>query len=944
MSEDTEAILSLNALKSELQEKIEQLECDNNGLEDKLNKLSAESVALTTAFNDEKENLESKLSTSAAEMLSVQSEFQSLLSIKNEIKEQYDVQVKQVEDLKNRFDSSEGGQARLLKDLENIQIQLNNSELKLCENIKELNDREAVITKLKDECGELEASNTAVQRQLEARSIEVMEKDKSMKLLEENIAKSDLELATLKSQIEDLTSHGVNLADSQNAVNESNGAKIYELKNTITQKESEISRLNGELLKIKDTKQNVDSTDAHLNQTIQEYEDAISMKENKIQELSESLRQFKDENALLSAQKERITNETEVEINACMTSISDNEETINNLQNELKDEQEKHEKELSELQKEIKATLTENEELSNQIQGEKKNSLLLQQNYNQLLATSEVSDSTKELITERDKAVKKSTLLTEKCKKLITKCKQQENQFKEQEGTLSSQLEELKKELENVTEELDAKARNLSKVEVERKKLEDASVITNEKIESLTEKLSTLDNENNAMKEKWQAEIMEKDARIQSLENLTTKTEESTAQNDVKDILSELQERIDFLEEAYEAQGHEKIETEERAEKLNDKLTQLKAERTDLYQTQTVLKEEILDLKKENSRLAHSLEDTKREIGKIRQSNIVSQMLDSPLLKAVAEEDPDMQGEDDAIEPMVKEETTNNIETPANFPLELKEGGDKDSQDENSFAGFENSENIGGWDDKQVDFDNDEEGPQTLSDQPQDAKLSQTRGIAKSIGKEEDKEENIGGWDDDEINFDNDKEESKDLLDQSQPVEPTQIEVVDTSMDKEEETVEMPIFKTNEQDSGDGWGGWDDEDLDLGDDVETKEKVDEEIPTVGQDNEISQIPQAMRVAPSSHILCHDDPPASLMSNTSGWGDDDDFGWGNEADLPGNLRLSAERQIIGVSHAQELKETNLEKGDNSLRMEKPSNLSKPQNRDNFEGKALSYKFL
>merc|ERR1712223_1506731 len=45
------------------------------------------------------------------------------------------------------------------------------------------------------------------------------------------------------------------------------------------------------------------------------------------------------------------------------------------------------------------------------------------------------------------------------------------------------------------------------------------------------------------------------------------------------------------------------------------------------------------------------------------------------------------------------------------------------------------------------------------------------------------------------------------------------------------------------------------------------------------------------------IYSHEEPPASLISNVSGWGDDDGFGWGNEDDLPGNSRLSEERDII-----------------------------------------------
>ena len=56
-----------------------------------------------------------------------------------------------------------------------------------------------------------------------------------------------------------------------------------------------------------------------------------------------------------------------------------------------------------------------------------------------------------------------------------------------------------------------------------------------------------------------------------------------------------------------------------------------------------------------------------------------------------------------------------------------------------------------------------------------------------------------------------------------------------------------------------------------------------------------QVPSAFLA--SKEIFTQEEPPASLISNVSGWGDDDGFGWGNEDDLPGNLRLSEERDII-----------------------------------------------
>ena len=116
--------------------------------------------------------------------------------------------------------------------------------------------------------------------------------------------------------------------------------------------------------------------------------------------------------------------------------------------------------------------------------------------------------------------------------------------------------------------------------------------------------------------------------------------------------------------------------------------------------------------------------------------------------------------------------------------------------------------------------------------------------------------------------------------------------------------------------SGEGWGGWDDDDLDLGSNIEAEEdETDPKYENIPQDNEssISRMfhnPHAMLPANTMPILSHEDPPASLISNVSGWGDDDGFGWGNEEDLPGNLRLSAERDVVDVIVDNDQKEDTL----------------------------------
>ena len=67
----------------------------------------------------------------------------------------------------------------------------------------------------------------------------------------------------------------------------------------------------------------------------------------------------------VKAQKERITTETELELNACMSTIANYEETTNNLQSEFKLEQERHRTEREEIKSQLKITQDENEELTN---------------------------------------------------------------------------------------------------------------------------------------------------------------------------------------------------------------------------------------------------------------------------------------------------------------------------------------------------------------------------------------------------------------------------------------------------------------------------------------------------------------------------------------------------------------------------------------------------
>ena len=848
ITEGIEAVSALNSIKLDLERQIDNLKCDKQSLEEQILGISEEVKTLKTMFKSEKDTLESKISEGAQQLLDAE-------ATKKEIEQKYEDQTVLLCDIRAKLDDLQDQNVRYIKDLDNMQIQLNDSESKLHESRQNFDEAEAVISKLREDCKSLEATNIALQSKLDANYAELLEKNKSTLLLEEANAQCEINLSSMKTKVEKLTLDSANFEDSNSSIIESYGAKILELENVIVQKESEISSLKIEICELEDEKQNDCVEKVETSVEAKELESTINLKEAKIDELGTALEQLKLEYESLKSQKERVISETEIEINACMTTIEGNEETIKTLQNDLKLEQEMRQTDVSDLKEQIEITKNEKEDLINQVQTEKKNSLMLQQNYDQLLSTSEVNDSTKEFITERDKAIKKSNLLTEKCKKLITKCKQQENHIKETEANLSATIQDLEIQLEKSKDDLNCKTLLMTEIELTQKKLEEDRFQGLAEIEKVKGECLQLKNEKNELVEKWQNEIMEKDSKIkekdmenQQLESLLENQDNKSTIEGLKSILSEMQERIDFLEEAFEAQGNEKTKAEQKVDKLKAKLVTLTTERTDLYGAQVSLKDELMELKKENSRISAALEDSKGELGKIRQNTIINQMLDSPLLKTVSEEQQivtqSLAVHDDYSEKVKNEHS---VDTSSHE----QDQGEKNEQ-EDSFLGFDdNNANFSGWDDDQIDIDNLVPETEIVDQQPHDM-----------------------------------------------PNRTSDVGIDDCSNDEKP----TKIDEVCEDNDGDGWGGWDDEELDLGVNFEiTTDKEQKENTTIGDDNVTIEAKEshAMLSLPSQQLLSHEEPPASLISNVSGWGDDDGFGWGNEDQLPGNLRLSAERELDEV---------------------------------------------
>ena len=132
----------------------------------------------------------------------------------------FDGQTISLDDLKDRYSGLESEHARRMKDIENIQVQLNNSESGLKENLSRVNESDTVINQLKDNCETLEGANKALKSKLETVSAELSEKVSSISFLEEKNSNCDIEISNLKDQIADLGANRDSLEDSHVALNE----------------------------------------------------------------------------------------------------------------------------------------------------------------------------------------------------------------------------------------------------------------------------------------------------------------------------------------------------------------------------------------------------------------------------------------------------------------------------------------------------------------------------------------------------------------------------------------------------------------------------------------------------------------------------------------------------------------------------------------------------
>eukprot|EP00095_Tigriopus_kingsejongensis_P012110 maker-scaffold97_size377342-snap-gene-0.10 protein:Tk12110 transcript:maker-scaffold97_size377342-snap-gene-0.10-mRNA-1 annotation:"lrrx1_dicdi ame: full" len=296
----------------------------------------------------------------------------------------------------------------------------------------------------------------------------------------------------------------------------------------------------------------------------------------------------------------------------------DAKETINVLEGRIK----VLEMEIDDNMTLVKDLKAQNETL--QAQKDKLHTLheSVRDNYNSLLAN---QGDQKDVIKERDTIKTKYAALTDKARKLIGKCKQ-----------LDEQLQTKGRALSDVQGQYEIAQGELNEFRARVQAQEDEQRALRAKVETLEDNIDNLES-NLKIKteeaEKWQTEAMEKKSPVSSeaLEALTTERDYlKEGVRDAEATNEKLTHEIVDLKEELEV----KETAEDKFIELEDDNDRLKEERTDMYEKLIVLRDEIAELQKERVRLNSALEDARKEIGAIRQSQIVSQMLDSPLLRS----------------------------------------------------------------------------------------------------------------------------------------------------------------------------------------------------------------------------------------------------------------------------------------------------------------------
>ena len=423
----------------------------------------------------------------------------------------------------------------------------------------------------------------------------------------------------------------------------------------------------------------------------------------------------------------------------------------------------------------------------------------LQESYNKLLNDKPGDETT--LIKERDESKKKAGQFKEKATKLLAKCKQQQKEIdegKKAQESISNDLSKAKEDLESFEEKVREKETELQSAKERVTELES-------QVDEKDSKVVMLEGE----VEKWQTESMEKAEVLEEAERKIEELRDSAPQTPV----------------AGEAMEEALI----RVKGLEDSNARLKTERSELYDAQVQLKEEISQLRQDRSKLTKFLDDTRRELGAVKQANIVSQMMESHLLKSVAA--------DDSIETDSVKVEVGSIHGSTVAVSEAEEEGEAAGQ-----AG----QGEGAWDN-----DSQFEGPEDNATERVDAAVAAAPAAAAVA--------HFGGFGDDNDGWGDGWREGSDAGASQPKEEPKEAAEPTRVLEKEEDgwgdwgdadEAKQPQ-EEKEAGEGEGWGGW-------GDDVDG-------------DGDDPPAAAAHQLAAAANLEASGQP----KGDWGGWGEDDD---------------------------------------------------------------------
>ena len=915
VSKDEDLNLKIEALKEKDEEiaRVNELLEDERCLKDDLKEHAFDGIAErdqaladVQSAKGEVEKLQDRVSGLEAEVTNVSmekdEEAKRVASLTNSLeqvhadihvlKEEKSGLLEQIEELK---------QIKLLSDRENQQkveqeiLQQSSTSSELDAKIQELNSK---ILSTEQNNAMLVGEKEALEAQVVSLSSEMQSQAISFR------QHTDAEITSLQSQVNDLTE----LIKSHEEERTENTAATTLLESRIQDLNEEKKKLQESCDKLQKDKTDIDTSTlikerdenkkkadqfkekaakllAKCKQQQKEIDESQKVHESLSNELSKAKEDLESIKSLISEKEAELESERLMAVE-----ISNLQVTTQSRNNALTEQVKAHEEKKTEHEAATALLESRIQDLNEQARNQKKSAAdmatandkliaenrALQESYNKLLNDKPGDETT--LIKERDESKKKADQFKEKATKLLAKCKQQQKEIEEGkklQESISNDLSKAKEDLESFEKAVGEKETELGSARERVAELE-------RQMDEKDSKVVRLEGE----VEKWQTESMEK---AEVLEKAERKMEE----------LRDAAPREDVAEEATEALI--------RVKGLEDSNAKLKTERSELYDAQVQLKEEISQLRQDKSRLTKFLDDTRRELGAVKQANIVSQMMESHLLKSVSAD-----VETDSVKVEVGSIHGSTV------AVSVASGGDgawdNDSQFEGpedgsrtpnpepdaaaaspaaDFGGFGDDDNDG-WGDGWREADADAVGERPPKEEP---KAEPTKDLEKD-------EDGWGDW--------GDPDEAKQPQEEKESAEGEGWGGWgdDDADNQPAVAVDPPAVKTEAPGEPEGdWGGWgeDDEPEEEKKDPE-KEKKDPERPKSQEDawggwgDDENEVP-AVKVKEENASAAESQPvsprlqqPDSLVSSTGqkmeddGWGDD---GWAgfDQEQLGENLRLT-----------------------------------------------------